>query len=136
MSIEYCAHSVIGMKLPKKDLFINKTARSCSHNIDDNMKFCPECGKTAKITVKDRIKEYNDYNDTLCGLTLISDGYEKYVVVTLDNGTSITVNYEHTVKQLLISDIERIKYQIQSKLEPIGLWDAAMFGIWSVMDWY
>lgn len=45
MGVTYNAAAVIGCKVPKSKIWVNKKTRSYQHVIHGHVNFCSECGK-------------------------------------------------------------------------------------------
>lgn len=101
MGYDAYSHVVYGVTVNKKDLETVENIRGCNHSIDENNKFCPECGspvwKQRTISLLDDIKEeakgklsyftesgdaYNDPNyNFIIGFQLATTEYNKNRVV-------------------------------------------------------
>ncbi len=118
MGCSYYAHTVVGLKINKQDLIIQKTFKhklcKCEKNSAD-FKYCPSCGKTNKFgsyTVNKYIDSYLESNPDDSD----DDGDEnKHGILTI-NGTKYKVFQIKGMQNMFISihseycDVENSNY--------------------------
>lgn len=133
------ATTVIGYKI-KTDGFFNIVEKpSCSHIIDKNLKFCPECGIKVDVLKK---RQNNEYEELF--FDLINSLPEGYVHNSLyDNeGDICWFGYGQTVgysdgQMLPLKSYDEIKIEIHVILKPfidskIIVLNDKEFGIWTI----
>ena len=132
------AHAIIGIRIDNRKLWTQVGKKACSHAIPKNSKFCPECGvKNIIVPEKKPIKGYEkgdgDYG-TVAGFKLGSDGCENEpeFIAGFDPETGSSNGGEPSAFSP-IPDIAKIKADMKSKLEPLGLWNEKAFGIYAVL---
>lgn len=88
MSYSAYSYVVYGVKVPRFSIKQSVKIRGCHHEIEDSMKFCPECGKPSYIEKKQDILDsmedkklsyfYSDYegkDDVVIGFCLAKTSY-------------------------------------------------------------
>jgi len=80
MSVSYYADLIVGIRLKRDDLYVEKTIPGCDHEIPKTAKFCPECGKPAAKTERSPLPKY-DEDDKYGHLDVVRIGYEGDEVV-------------------------------------------------------
>lgn len=137
MGYDAYACAVIGVRhdpgFINKKVLVDETRRVCGHPIEEGMKHCPECGAPAFTTYPVPIPEYSPDSDdpTLCGFELVNRGEGYY-----DDPEFIAYWWSGQVSPRTtsfdrIDDAEwsAVKAAMKAKLEPLGLWDEATFGL-------
>lgn len=85
-------------------------------------------GKRLWRSVKEPIEEYQEHTDRLCGYEICrsTDGDNRFVYkykYKLDNSNDWGV-----VDKTWVEDFYKIKEEMKTKLEPLGLWGELEFG--------
>ena len=75
MSISYYADLVVGIRIRRDDLYVEKEIPGCKHSVPKNAKFCPECGKQSKKTEEHPLPKF-DEDDRYGDLDVVRIGYE------------------------------------------------------------
>ena len=152
MGVDYQAEAIIGVRVDARQMKLcwteNKVIRGCVHDVPEESKFCSECGQPREVDFTEQdedLMEQITYHRKFHGLSVAYDGtvhdcpdtavfvVGKYLVTT-DSNRSGSSNM--AFKQLLtpIIKLAHIKQEIKAVLEPLGLWDETMFGIYSVLN--
>ena len=140
MGTSVTATAMLGVKI-SVDVIEHKTqVRGCKHNETKN-KFCSECGEeTWKIEV-----EYDDHPiHEVTDCISVSDPFVHQFSydgneVWFGVGDQIDPKYDDKESTAFgLPDIENIREQIKSVLEPIGCWDKKVestFGWHLIVNW-
>jgi hypothetical protein len=137
MGVDYTAYAVIGVEIDPTKLTRPKVVPHDEHPVPPGARFCPECGAPATINVLELIEGYDDDADRddqfyqeVTGYPLVRN--DKTDVV---GGLIAEVNdWKHTTRFVRLGDLERLKAEMQAKLEPMGLWDESKFGLYALLD--
>jgi hypothetical protein len=143
MGVDYTAIAVLGVNVTGK-LHTHElvTRPVCSHTVVPNAKFCSECGAKATYHAWVPVKGYDEDLPKIGSFQVINGTYDdrypnltpRFVGVAVEVG-----NYDNP-RRLPIEigqfcgDIEALQKNLQATLEPLGLWDPKMFGIWAVLQ--
>lgn len=137
MSVDYYQHLIIGCKIDINKIKIPERVRNCDCDIQniDTIKYCPECGRAAWVDSWKAIEGYDetDYPATFLNMPLVYDTDEANCWVAIQK-QDLKDDISSSIKFKNIEDIEALKKEIKSKLEPIGLWNEEDFGIWAIQN--
>ena len=134
MGVDYYATALVGCKIDKSKLYLLCTETvvpACNHPSATLHTFCPECGKPTTRKVRKPIPQFNEDSDLLCDLKVVwsTDNAEAFVCrVPASTQSSRSNSGPVMVQAPTYSDYESIK----NVLEPLGLWQPALFGLWVV----
>lgn len=132
MSVSYYAHAAIGCKVPVEKAKREVQIRGCTHETT-NYVFCPYCGRPTWHTYTEWVFPLNDLEEIEVGdglEAIFSTDKEELIVASLWTEES---GYDSECSMALLDQsIETYKSRVQSFLEPLGLWDESLFGLWVV----
>ena len=134
MGVDYYASAVIGCEVTGK-LHVTVLKPRCSHVNAPGAKFCAECGvATAPIEVKEPIPGYTDESDQIGELALVhTTDDERTFVGVQSRAESLRRSGFGGVTKLPFVEVLGAYHRVKAVLEPLGLWDEASFGLWSVL---
>ena len=127
MSVDYYSNAVIGCEVPVEKLYRKVIVKHTEHNWTQGDRYCPVCGEEIETTVEKPI--FNDTNNTIGKFELVwsTDNVRAFVgLASEDDGDS-------THKPVKLPSIEALESELASVLNPLGLWDADKFGLYSVL---
>lgn len=137
MSVDYYQYLIVGCKIDENKIKIPERIRNCDCDIQniDTMKYCPECGRAAWRDDWKAIEGYNStvYPETFLDMPLIydTDGANCWIAIQKQD---LKEDMSNAIKFENIENIEALKKEIKSKLEPVGLWNEKDFGIWTIQN--
>jgi len=133
MSVDWRGAAVIGCEVTgKTEKEVGVPA--CTHGPPSSAKFCPECGKPPTKTQKAPIDGWDNIKKAGLQSFSTTDGEREFIGIGVstmgDDGAArfdlgAFISFDQTVAEL--------EWAIQRVLEPLGLWDKASFGLWTVM---
>lgn len=130
MSTTYTAYAGLGVKIPKSKIISPSRNLSCDHEIGSH-KFCPECGRKADWS--EEVRKFDPDEDAPKGLTFVQDGYEDTEAVYVF-GTCVESEDGGNMIQCDAITVGAAGDRVSRFLKPLGLWNAAQFGLWAVQD--
>ena len=140
MGADYSAHAVVGVRL-RPSQFVTKTEKrspGCSHSFDSG--FCPECGAKKEI-IRKVTTDALEGEPTFEGMLVTYGTESEFVYIghcsTHESGTAeepySNGGPDDAFAKLTGENVEQIRDDLKSRLEPLGLWDARDFGLWTVL---
>lgn len=128
MSVNFQAQAVIGCMVSAEQLHRMTDRRACGHILPNGANFCPACGKPAFQTIQEAI--YDTSTDMLHDLHVVSDTDKRVFIigpVVAKAWADAGPGYEP-----LEGRIDSLMQQTRAVLEPLGLWNTNMFGLYAV----
>ncbi len=139
MGCSYYAYTVIGLKITKQDLVIQKTHKytlcGCKKNSAD-FKYCPSCGKTNKFGtyttneyignyVKDEGDEYGilTINDSKYKVLQINDKRDMFITIYVELCSVGNSDYSCEVCLLSLETLCELKTKLMNDLISINFWE-------------
>jgi hypothetical protein len=136
MGADYYSKSFIGQKVDEEKLRIPVVKAGCSHKNGPKVKFCPECGNKAWITVNESEIDLEDLAEK-SGLELIysTNSDETFLAFPEHYAKSGSSNCgeELDFKPLSDNAVKDAKDALKTILEPLKLWNEADFGLWTIL---
>ena len=134
MSVEFEAHAIIGIRLEREWLWKAAEVRGCGHPMPDveGALFCTQCGKRLWEPRRVPLEAFNEERCKLAGLEFLTGHTERYIYL----GKRITAEQDddgEAFMTLAPIDVIARREDLQKRLEPLGLWDGAKFGLWAVL---
>lgn len=134
MGVSYYVYQIVGCRILESKLMRPQTVRKCKCAVEGTPKFCPSCGK--EFLVKDLVPMPGyEPHEKLCGLQVVAgnDVYkDRRIYVGLNMKSGGGYHNEDEIR-CDITNLPALKEQVKAVLEPLGLWDEAQFGVWSVL---
>ncbi len=134
MGTDHYAYTVLGVKVPRSKLFIEKQVPNCPHPQKQD-EFCSLCGKKNKmIVVEEPIGIYYEEEGHLGSFeALTNDNCQNEIIIVFQHVKSthrgVIVNFSNNL-------VEEAKKSLKEFLEPLELWEEDKFGIWCVLISY
>ncbi len=145
--MNYSAHTIIGIKIPKEKLYKEVAATTnmciCKPQTAAKDKFCSVCGKELKYPSKKDVwfnKEISDAfhnenannEDTIRGYSILRDWCHcNYLFI------SFIVGSDHTGKHNFIpwGETDDDEEKFIEDMKELGVWDEELYGIWTVLEY-
>ena len=136
MGYDASAVGVVGIRLKpgviKAKLYTEEQVPGCGHIINEDVKFCPECGKEALKTVYKAIDGYDEEERELFGYKLVDRGegyYDDPEFIAYYWTAHLGPRDIRTFPMRMMDNMSAIQEEMQAKLHPLGLYDKKAFGI-------
>lgn len=132
MRTDYTAIAVLGCEVTGK-LYQQVEVPGCACSAGKEGKFCPSCGKSTAPILEEVARPFYDQDKRRIGTLSVkfSTDYERaFAGVVVDSDARAKSAGLFPLRE---GDILGTIQRIRSTLEPIGLWDPSLFGLWSVM---
>lgn len=149
MGVDYSAYVVFGLRvrikevekalkaLQVKEALPPIITRGCDHKFEEKFKFCPECGKPARI-VEEQEQDDPDIFDFFAktGLTYVTDGCDiENVFFTTANKWIHSIDLKndngvHAVSIPTVSEFNVIFAKLEETLTPYGIYNAKNVRMW------
>ncbi len=134
MSVSFTAYAAIGCKVPVEKAKREVRHRGCKHEIVvANQSNCPYCGATTWTESVEWIFPLNDDEEIIVGEGLeaiFSTDDEELIIAALS--VKAHSYYGECEMVALVDGQESYKGRVRLFLEPLGLWDESLFGLWAV----
>ena len=135
MGCSYTAYTVIGCRVPDSRMYRETQVKAFDHNFGEDMKFDPQTGKPLWITERMLVNgdDYLDQSD-FGGFYAVTDDPERPDFYYIGVGSESSPKYDHGngPARMDFPVEDEVKARLKEYLEPLGLWDEAEFGIWTV----
>lgn len=132
------AVGVVGIRHPpgviRDKLYVEAHVRGCSHPIENTTKFCPECGAAAYENAQCPIDAYSVENNRLFNYTLVHRGAgfyanPEYIAHWCSGLIPSGESGFLPMCRLREMDFFHIKNTMQTRLEPLNLFNKDTFGL-------
>lgn len=136
MSRTFVAYAGIGVLIPRFKLFTSERGRCCSH-AESAAPFCGECGKPMWKMIDAPISQFDCSGcpGVLAGIPVYDQYNEHYLVAPFLAIANGGVQAFSRTRILLLPDAVTMSARmLEERLEPLGLWNPAQFGLWCVAE--
>lgn len=131
MGMDFYATAAIGCKVPVEKAKRITHVRGCGCDLEEHIlafKYCPKCSSAIWINYVEWVLPHDLDN----GLSVErSTDTEELIVAALVAKTD-SHRGSQTCAFANIEDIEMYRSKVKSFLEPLGLWDESLFGLWAI----
>ena len=133
MSVSCYSYLVIGCMIDENKFKIPTKVRACTCNVDgiENMNFCPDCGEEVWEEDYDFVEGYEE-QESFLGIPIVFDTDQKNCWIAIRKKEVGGYNKDESAMLDPEDDIEKLKEDLKTKLEPHGFWDEESFGIWVI----
>lgn len=136
MGIDFYATAAIGCKVPIEKAKQKARVRACSHPGVDSLRYCPICGREVWVEVEVWVIPETEIGDPIVpeGLEAIfSTDREELVIAAVFVGSESHRGRQSCVlAKLEYPFVDDYRDKVQEFLEPLGLWDPDLFGLWVI----
>lgn len=134
MGVDYTAYQIVGCRIPAEKLHRSETRPGCAcGKAKARAKFCPECGNHATVTADVPIYGYEpgeDFGDLQSAAS--TDGEDVVFGLHVQEVGGWSSGDPNAVR-LDPSVIAAAREEVERALAPVGLWDPAEFGVWTLL---
>ncbi len=133
MSVSFRAYAAIGCKVPVEKAKKLVQHRGCGHEIViEGQKNCPFCGAPTWVESVEWIFPLDNNEEIIVGdlEAIFSTDQEELIVAALS--VEASSYYDGSTMTTIDLRIDTYREQVRLFLEPLGLWDESLFGLWAV----
>ncbi len=132
MSVSFTAYAAIGCKVPVEKTRKIVKIRGCKHEIViADQRNCPYCGAVTWTSSVESIFPLNDMEEIIVGEGLeavFSTDQEELIIAAL----SVEASSYSGESEMVTIEQKPYRDRVRLFLEPLGLWDESLFGLWAV----
>lgn len=132
MGADYHAYAVIGIVVDSSKFYHEpRTVKAFDHDYPEDMKFCPQTGKELWALDEEPIEGFDEDRYTLGGFPIVQGTDGKIEVLAVcRNGAD---DYDRGKVKPLPDNLDELKQQVKSLLEPLGQWDERKWGLYAIL---
>lgn len=141
MGADYTAGALIGIRVDPTKLYREKQEKAFKHSYPLDWKVCPKTGRELWRTVREPIdgavSRYEGEDASKIGpydVTYGTDHETAFICIVSTNDTYSNAGNDCAMVSIPVGfNIVEEKEKLRETLEPLGLWDEKLFGLWTVL---
>lgn len=137
MGVDYSAHAVIGVKVPREKLWIEQRVKAYDHHYPESMNFNPQTGAKLWETLKEPIPVYFEAEEEIrissSVFQVFWDHTGENAIVAVCHAYVDAWGSNTCLDFAGLPDIELAKAKLKDALGPEGLWNEKTFGLYAVL---
>lgn len=138
MALICTAHAVIGVEIDKDKLETTVTKRGCQHPRPKGGNHCSICGSPVEKEIVVLIQACEPRDAEVHKIQKVAGLAAYYHLPTGRMFVGVHAQSRAHNNPPLDPEVTRVhddlRHQVRSALEPIGLWDEAKFGLWTMVE--